>query len=143
MRKHYTPGVVLGVIAICIAMSGSAVAGSLITSAKIKDGTIQNKDIKKGTISVDRLNKGTQKAIRLAAVPGARGATGATGATGAKGADGAPDTTLQASPGAAPLANWGLINRNTIGSPTTMLRSGPADPAVGDGSLNISVKDGT
>jgi hypothetical protein len=140
MRKHLTPGVVLGVIAICIAMSGSAVAGSLITSAKIKDGTIQNKDIKKGTISVDRLNKGTQKAIRLAGVPGARGATGATGA---KGEDGAPGTTLQPSPGAAPLADWGLINRNTIGSPTTMLRSGPADPAVGDGSLNINVKDGT
>jgi hypothetical protein len=152
MRKHLTPGVVLGVIAICIAMSGSAVAGSLITSAKIKDGTITNKDIKKGTISLNRLTKGTQKAVRLARVAGPQGATGATGAAGAPGtagapgkdgADGAPGTTLQPSPGASALRNWGIVNRNTIGSPTMDLRSGPGDPAVGDGSLNINVKDGT
>ena len=141
MRKHFTPGVALGIIAICIAMSGSAVAGSLITSAKIKDGTIQNKDIKKGTIALNRLSKGTQKAIRLAGVPGPQGAKGANGANGAPGLDGAPGTTLQPSPGRPSLANWGLINRNTIGSPVTLLRTGPADPAVGDGSLNLSVKD--
>ena len=105
MRKHFTPGVALGVIAIVLAMSGSAVAGSLITSAKIKDGTIQNKDIKKGTIALNRLTPATQRAIRLAAKPGATGATGAAGATGATGAAGAPGangrpgTTFQASPG--------------------------------------------
>jgi hypothetical protein len=143
MRKHFTPGLVLGVIALCVAMSGSAVAGSLITSAKIKDGTIQNKDIKKGTIALDRLTKGTQKAIRLAGAPGPAGAKGDTGAPGAKGADGAPGTTLQPSPRPSALLNWGTINRNTIGSPTTSLRSGPADPALGDGSLNITVRDGS
>jgi hypothetical protein len=143
MRKHFTPGVVLGVIAICIAMSGSAVAGSLITSAKIKDGTIQNKDIKKGTISVDRLTKGTQTAIKLAGVPGPQGAKGANGANGAPGADGAPGATLQPAPGPSALLNWGTINRNTIGSPTITFRTGPANPDLGDGSLNFNVKDGT
>ena len=97
MRKHFTPGVALGVIAIVLATCGSAVAGSLITSAKIKDGTIQNKDIKKGTIALDRMTPAAQAAIKRSAKPG--DGTGATGATGANGAQGAPGTTVQASPG--------------------------------------------
>ena len=35
--------------------------------------------------------------------------------------------------------NWGVINRNTIGSPVVELRSGPFDAPLGDGSLNIAV----
>jgi hypothetical protein len=147
MRKRLTPGVVLGCIAVGFAMSGSAVAGSLITSAKIKDGTIQNKDIKKGTIALNRLTKGTQAAIARAGRTGATGATGAagaTGATGATGAPGAPGTSVQPSPGVELSAgNWGLVNRNVIGAPTAFLRSGPADPALGDGALNLTVRDGT
>ena len=46
MRRKITPGLVLGGIAVLLSMSGSAVAGSLITSAKIQDGTIRNKDIR-------------------------------------------------------------------------------------------------
>jgi hypothetical protein len=150
MRKHLSPGVVLGSIAIVLAMTGSATAGALITSAKIKDGTIQNKDIKKGTIALDRLTPATQKAVKLAGVPGPAGANGAAGTPGAAGKDGAPGTTLQPSvsptptPTAAPSADhWGVVNRNTIGSPSAFLRSGPADPALGSGSLNINVRDGS
>jgi hypothetical protein len=139
MRKHLSPGVVLGSIAIVLATTGSATAGALITSAKIKDGTIQSKDIKKGTIALDRLTPATQKAVKLAGVPGPAGATGATGATGAAGADGAPGPTLQASPGPAALANWGLMNRNTIGSAGATLRTGPLKPPYGTGSLNLTV----
>ena len=39
--------------------------------------------------------------------------------------------------------NWGFINRNAIGAPTAFLRSGPADAPVGDGALNLTVRDGT
>ena len=145
MRKHLTPGVVLGAIAIVLAMSGSAVATSLITSAKIKDGTIQNKDIKKGTIALDRLTSATQKAVKLAGTPGpagAKGANGTNGTNGTNGADGAPGTTLQASPGPTSLANWGLLNRNTIGSASAVLRDGPLKPPYGTGSLNLHGRRG-
>jgi hypothetical protein len=142
MRKHLTPGVVLGAIAIVLAMSGSAVATSLITSAKIKDGTIQNKDIKKGTIALDRLTTATQKAVKLAGMPGPAGATGAAGTNGTNGAKGDAGTTLQASPGPSALANWGTINRNTIGSASAILRDGPLKPPYGSGSLNITVGSG-
>jgi hypothetical protein len=56
--------------------------------------------------------------------------------------------------GPAPSAgNWGVINRNTIGSPVAELRSGPFTPAVGPvqasgppfgtGSLNLTVGSDT
>jgi hypothetical protein len=141
VRKHFTPGVALGIVAIVLAMSGSAVAGSLITSSQIKDGSIQNKDIKKGTITLNRLTPAAQKAIKRAATAGKAGTNGTNGAPGTPGANG---TTLQASPGVTPTAgNWGIINRNTIGSPSAYLRSGPLTPPVGKGSLNLTVKDGS
>ena len=57
---------------------------------------------------------------------------------------GAPGTTVQAAPGAEETAgNWGFINRNAIGAPTAFLRSGPADAPLGDGALNLTVRDGT
>jgi hypothetical protein len=114
----------------------------LITSAKIKDGTIQNKDIKKGTIALDRLTSATQKAVKLAGKAGPAGANGTSGVNGTKGDKGDKgDTgsTLQASPGPSPLANWGLINRNTEGTATAFLREGPATPPLGTGSLNLLV----
>jgi hypothetical protein len=40
MRRFLKPGTVLSAIAVVFAMSGTAVAGSLITSKNIKDGTI-------------------------------------------------------------------------------------------------------
>jgi hypothetical protein len=43
--------------------------------------------------------------------------------------------------------HWGLIDRNTIGSPVGALRSGPFEgssaPPFGQGSLGLSVKDNT
>ncbi len=147
MNKKITPGVALGGIAVVLAMSGSAVAGSLITSAQIKDGTIQSKDIKKNSITLNRLSPGAQATIKRAGTPGAAGATGATGATGAAGATGAQGPagpSVQGSPGPVMSSgNWGLVNRNTEGSPNADLRSGPLTPPVGTGALNLTVKDGT
>ena len=38
--------------------------------------------------------------------------------------------------------NWGVVDRNTIGSPVAQLRSGPSVPPFGTGSLNLSVATG-
>jgi hypothetical protein len=56
----------------------SATAGSLITSANIKDGTIHMRD----------LAPSLQKKIERAGKPGPQGANGANGVNGAKGQDG-------------------------------------------------------
>jgi hypothetical protein len=58
---------------------------------------------------------------------------------------------LAATLGDAKSENWGVINRNTIGSPVAMLRDGPAvmtatgvsRPPLGKGSLEIEVGSGT
>src|SRR3954449_5181986 len=86
MRKHLSPGMILGVIAVVFACSGSAFAGSLITSGKIKDGTIRGRDIKKGTITSDRLASSVRKELLKAGKPGPAGAKGDTGAPGSTGA---------------------------------------------------------
>src|SRR5512141_2253686 len=70
------------------------------------------------------------------------GPTGPTGATGATGQPGADAVYVG--------VNWGVINRNTIGSPVGVLRAGPFGsfgvvdtPPNGVGSLGIEVADGT
>lgn len=89
MRKRISPGVILGAIAVVFCLTGSAAAGSLITSGKIKDGTIQGRDIKKGTIKSDRLAPSVRTLLATTGTPGAKGDKGDSGANG---------TTLQGSP---------------------------------------------
>jgi hypothetical protein len=97
MLKHLKPGTILGVIAIVLALGGTATATTvkIITSKNIADGTIRNKDIHKDAVSLNRLSPGVQKLIagntEASSVPGAAGKDGAqgpkgdTGATGPKG----------------------------------------------------------
>jgi hypothetical protein len=85
--------------------------------------------------------------------PGEKGEKGDTGAQGPKGDNGEKgdkgdkgdngekgDKGDKGDPGPVfSSGNWGVINRNTIGSPQAVLRSGPFDAPVGDGSLNFNV----
>jgi hypothetical protein len=125
--------------------STTATAATLITGKQIKNGTITAQDIKRGSINASRLSSGLRE--RLPAVgaagrpsipgaPGAKGDSGAHGEKGEKGDKGDPGPKHSS-------GNWGVINRNTIHSPTVELRSGPFDAPVGDGSLNLAVADGT
>jgi hypothetical protein len=79
MRKRLTPGVVLGILALVIAMTGSAVGASLITGKQIKNSSITGKDVK---------NKSLTKSDFKGSVRGPRGLTGAQGPPGATGAPG-------------------------------------------------------
>src|SRR4051812_38830040 len=97
MRKRLSPGVILGVIAVVIACSGSATAGVLITSGKIQDGTIQGRDIKKGTIGSDRLASTVRAQLLKAGTQGAQGPAGAKGDKGDTGETGATGPTIQGS----------------------------------------------
>lgn len=71
--RRPSPGLLLGILALVVAMTGSAVAASLITSKQIKDGTIQTKDISK------------KARAQLKGNIGPRGAAGPAGAAGAQG----------------------------------------------------------
>jgi Collagen triple helix repeat (20 copies) len=78
--KHFkSPGVLLGIIAVILAVAGTATAASLINGHNIQ----------KGSIPLNRLSNGTQSLVAKAGQPGPAGSQGDRGATGAKGDTGA------------------------------------------------------
>jgi hypothetical protein len=92
MRKLIPSGsMTVAVIALLVAMSGSAVAASLITGEQIKDGSVQSKDLSKSA----RANlAGVGDGVRGPTGPaGPAGPIGPKGARGADGQDGAPGFT--------------------------------------------------
>jgi hypothetical protein len=58
-----SPALVISIIALGVALAGTAYAATVITSKEIRNGTIQNVDIKKGTIQSSRLSPGVQKIL--------------------------------------------------------------------------------
>jgi hypothetical protein len=58
-----SPALVISIVALCVALGGSAYAATEITSKQIKNGTIQGVDIKNGTILTSKLGKGVQNLI--------------------------------------------------------------------------------
>jgi hypothetical protein len=91
---------------VILATTGGAVAGSLVTSAQIKDDTIQSRDVKDGTLNVADLSAATRRAIAAthagpagpvgpagdAGPAGPAGPQGPQGTAGAPGKDGANGT---------------------------------------------------
>jgi hypothetical protein len=158
--KRITPSMVVSITALVFSTTGSAFAAKTlidggdikngsITAADIKDGSLSSREMAEGSISLDRLSDGTQRRINekphagkdgTNGVNGKDGANGRDGANGKDGANGQDGTTGAAGTTAASdSGNWGVVNRNTIGSPDIFLRSGPAIPPKGTGSLGFSV----
>jgi hypothetical protein len=59
-----SPALAISIIALCVALGGSAYAATVVTSKEIRNGTIQNVDIKKGTIQSTRLSPGLQNVLK-------------------------------------------------------------------------------
>jgi hypothetical protein len=86
----------------------SATAATLITSADIKNGTIQSSDIKKGAITASRLSSGVRSTLNQvgasgsggAAIPGPAGPEGPVGPRGQAGRDGFGQQGPKGEPGA-------------------------------------------
>jgi len=91
--RELRPGTVIAVVALFIAIGGTATAASgLINGKKIKPGTITAKQIKNKSITKNKLAPAAIKSLEEAQGPagpaGQKGATGATGPAGAPGANG-------------------------------------------------------
>src|SRR5215212_8370748 len=88
LRRFRPSGsMVVALLALVMAMSGSAVAASLITSKQIKDGTIQTKDISKKARTALKATRGS---VGPAGATGPAGPIGPMGAQGEKGDKGEP-----------------------------------------------------
>ncbi|HNC14795.1 MAG TPA: hypothetical protein PLV77_02725, partial [Solirubrobacterales bacterium] len=82
--RELRPGTVIAVIALFIAIGGTATAASgLINGSKIKPGTVTARQIKNQTITTSKLAPATVASLR-----GARGPVGATGPAGENGQPG-------------------------------------------------------
>src|SRR3954447_15732550 len=131
---------------------GTAGAAKLISGKDVRDRSIRGRDIARNSVYSSNLSAGLRKAIQqqqaastspgAAGQQGAKGDKGDKGDTGAQGPQGAKGDTgpAGASGTSGSAENWGVINRNTIGSPEQALRSGPFTPPNGTGSLNFTVQ---
>ena len=81
-RRRPSGSMLVAILALIMAMGGSAVAASLITSKQIKDGTIQTKDISKKARKALKGNRGARGLQGPAGAPGAKGDKGDKGDTG-------------------------------------------------------------
>ena len=61
--RRPSPALVISIVALVAACTGSAVAATAITSKMIRNGTIQNADIKNDTIQSGKLSKGVQNIL--------------------------------------------------------------------------------
>jgi hypothetical protein len=92
--RRFTPAMVVAMIALAVALSGTAVAGTtkLITGGQIANGTIKLADIHasaKSALKGKNGATGAQGPVGAQGAQGARGPVGPQGATGAKGDTGA------------------------------------------------------
>ncbi len=69
--------IVLIVVGLIVAAAGTATAARLITSADIKNGTIQGKDIKKGAITQKQLSDSVKAKLNSGGAQGPKGDPGA------------------------------------------------------------------
>jgi len=93
--KRSTPAMIVAMIALAVALSGTAVAGTakLITGSQIANGTIKLADIHPSAKTALKGQRGETGAQGPAGAQGARGATGANGPVGPQGPQGVPGTT--------------------------------------------------
>ncbi|HWH93031.1 MAG TPA: hypothetical protein VNT03_04145 [Baekduia sp.] len=92
MVRRPSPAIVVAVLALVVAMSGSAVAdGVTAVAAKLGKGTVTSREIKDGAVRLADINK--KDRVKLKGAAGAKGDTGAAGPQGAKGDIGATGAT--------------------------------------------------
>lgn len=85
---------VIASLALFVALGGSATAATLITGAKVKNGTLTGKDLKRSSLTGTQVKNGSLTASDLSrkslgSLKGAKGDTGPAGPAGARGATGA------------------------------------------------------
>ena len=122
---------VVALLALLVATSGTAYAALVITGADVKNGSLRSADLANGARGVQSrdVKDGSLGAVDLSAealaglkgnagATGATGTTGPAGATGATGPIGAPGSTTTYAAVAGPLTITGPSGGNVAGAPS-------------------------
>jgi hypothetical protein len=129
--------------------AASAGATTLITGAQVRDGSLTGADVRDRSLGVRDLTSRARNSLR--GRKGPRGATGAAGPQGDAGPrGGAGPQGPKGDPASLSRLPWGVVGRNTIGSPAAYFRVGPwgrtsgyaatVPPPLGEGSLGVHVE---
>ena len=92
-RLRPSPALVVAIVALCVAFTGTATAALVMTGKQIKDGTVTGKDVKNRTLGTNKLSKKAVSSLKgqhgPAGPQGPRGEAGIQGVQGPKGDAGA------------------------------------------------------
>ena len=145
VRKLLSPSTVIALIALFVALSGTAVAATgLITSAQMKNDTIQGKDVKDRSLTPTDFTGSVAGPQGAAGQPGAQGVKGDQGIQGIQGLKGFDEISR---PTATLVTNASSFNGLTVTCPDTYPRviGGGVDTTVNEdfGVLEESYPSGT
>ena len=130
LRRRPGPELVVALLALVVACSGTAVAGvslatnsvgtaqlkqDAVTSAKVRNGTLKKKDFKPGTLLAGSVGPaGPAGPAGPQGQPGATGSTGATGPAGPTGQTGQPGQTGATGAAGPPgsVTGWVMVHPN-------------------------------
>ena len=88
LKQRPSAAMVVALLALFVALGGSATAAFVVTGQAIKNGTVTGEDLKNRTLGKKKLSKRVLRALRGA--PGLSGAPGPAGPQGAQGPKGDP-----------------------------------------------------
>jgi Collagen triple helix repeat (20 copies) len=80
VKRRPSPALVMAIVALFVAFSGTATAALVMTGKQIKDGTITGKDLRNRTLGTNKLSKNAVSSLK-----GQRGPAGPAGPQGPKG----------------------------------------------------------
>jgi hypothetical protein len=93
VKRRPSPALVVAIVALFVAFSGTATAALVMTGKQIKDGTITSKDLRNRTLGTNKLSKKAVSSLKgqrgPAGAQGPRGEAGVQGVQGPKGDTGA------------------------------------------------------
>jgi hypothetical protein len=139
-RRLPSPALVVAFVALFVALTGSAVAAKLITGKQIAKGTITSANVKNKTLQAGDLSSRARSALRGARGPaGPQGPAGAAGLPGPKGDTGAPGQ--QGPPGLSGRENIVAQTATNSDPEKTQLASCPAGKQVVGGGAQIFPND--
>jgi hypothetical protein len=126
-RRQFSPASVIALIALFVALAGTATAGSvaLITGAQIKNGSITGADVKKKSLTAAHVR---------GAVRGARGTSGPSGPAGPPGVAGPTGPTgPQGPPGLQTIKGYQASGTIAGGTVNTLSATCPAGEGIVSG----------